>query len=239
MNPTTTLSMSALLLGGTVLAAASIADGPYSLPALPYATNALNPAIDTATMEVHHGKHHAGYVRKLNVAVEGLEVPGDVDVLIADLDAIPAEKRMAVRNNGGGHANHSLFWTILAEPGQGGAPSPELAAAIDKSFGGMDGLKEALAEAGATKFGSGWAWLVVDHKGNLVVTSTSNQDNPLMGARYVDQPGTPIIGIDVWEHAYYLGYQNRRGDYLGAIWSIMNWPEISRRYAAALAATQS
>ncbi|MGA0287511.1 MAG: superoxide dismutase [Phycisphaerales bacterium] len=224
--------------GSALLATAPAVEGPYTLPALAYRTNALNPAIDTATMEIHHGKHHAGYVRKLNAAVEGMDVPENVELLIADLDSVPSEKRTAIRNNGGGHANHSLFWTILAEPGKGGEASPELAAAIEKSFGGMDGLKEALSKAAATRFGSGWAWLVVDHKGNLVVTSTPNQDNPLMGARYVDQPGTPIIGIDVWEHAYYLAYQNRRGDYLGAIWSIMNWPEISRRYAEAKAGAQ-
>jgi Fe-Mn family superoxide dismutase len=162
-----------------------------------------------------------------------LEVPAEFEVMIADLDALPESVRTAVRNNGGGHANHSLFWTILAEPGKGGAPSAELAAAIETNFGGMDGLKSALAKAGATRFGSGWAWLVVDGDGDLVVTSTPNQDSPLMGEAYVDVAGTPILGIDVWEHAYYLKYQNRRGDYLAAIWEIMNWPEISRRYAAA------
>jgi Fe-Mn family superoxide dismutase len=234
----TTLTAASTLLAAACLVAAAVpqaqpASGPYTLPALPYKATALNPNIDPATMEIHHGKHHAGYVNNLNKAVAGMEVPAEVEVLIADLDALPEGVRTAVRNNGGGHANHSLFWTILAEPGQGGAPSGELAAAIETNFGGMDGLKSALAKAGATRFGSGWAWLVVDGDGDLVVTSTPNQDSPLMGEAYVDIAGTPILGIDVWEHAYYLKYQNRRGDYLAAIWEIMNWPEISRRYAAA------
>ena len=233
----TTLAASALLATALLAGAATLpgqnATGPYTLPALPYPTNALNPNIDPATMEIHHGKHHAGYVNNLNKAVAGMEAPANVEVLIANLDELPANVRTAVRNNGGGHANHSLFWTILAQPGKGGEASPELAAAIEKTFGGMDGLKSELAKAGATRFGSGWAWLVVDANGELVVTSTPNQDSPLMGTKYVDVAGTPILGIDVWEHAYYLRYQNRRGDYLAAIWEIMNWPEISRRYAAA------
>ncbi|MFZ9691744.1 MAG: superoxide dismutase [Phycisphaerales bacterium] len=236
MSRTTLFVASALFAAAGLVAAApqaQPASGPYTLPALPYKASALNPNIDPATMEIHHGKHHAGYVNNLNKAVAGLEVPVDVDVLIANLDALPESVRPAVRNNGGGHANHSLFWTILAEPGKGGAPSDELAAAIDTTFGGMDGLKSALSKAGATRFGSGWAWLVVDGDGDLVVTSTPNQDSPLMGEAYVDVAGTPILGIDVWEHAYYLKYQNRRGDYLAAVWEIMNWPEISRRYAAA------
>ncbi len=232
------IAVASLLVAASVLAGAASmqsqnAAGPYTLPPLPYANNALDPAIDPATMEIHHDRHHAGYVANLNKAVAGLEVPSEVEVLIAGLDELPESVRGAVRNNGGGHANHSLFWTILAPPGTGGSASPELAAAIKETFGGMDGLKAALSKAGATRFGSGWAWLVVDRDGNLAVTSTPNQDSPLMGEKYVDLAGTPIIGIDVWEHAYYLKYQNRRGDYLAAIWSLMNWPEISRRYAAA------
>ena len=196
----------------------------FELPALPYATDALEPNIDTRTMEIHHGKHHAGYVAKLNAAVEGTEIEGKSleDLLKNHYD------NGAVRNNGGGHYNHSLFWSIMS-PNGGGAPSGDLAAAIESDLGGMDAFKTAFANAAATQFGSGWAWLCVC-EGKLCVCSTPNQDNPVMGAGCA---GTPIMGIDVWEHAYYLNYQNRRPDYIAAFWNVVNWDEVAKRYAAA------
>ena len=205
---------------------------PYTLPDLPYAPNALEPAIDAKTMEIHHGKHHNGYVTKVNAALEGMAHPADVNELIQNLDAIPEAKRTAVRNNGGGHANHSLFWQVLAPAGKGGAPSAELAAAIDADLGGMDKFKEAFANTAATRFGSGWAWLGVKD-GKLCICSTPNQDNPLMGAKYVDCVCKPILGLDVWEHAYYLNYQNRRPDYIKAFFDVVNWEQVSKNYAAA------
>jgi Fe-Mn family superoxide dismutase len=200
----------------------------HTLPDLPYAHDALEPTIDTRTMEIHHGKHHAAYVANLNKALEGnaeLEAKS-IDDLVKDLDAVPENIRGAVRNNGGGHWNHSFFWTVLG-PKAGGAPTGDLAAAIDSAFGGFDAFKEKFAAAGATRFGSGWAWLSVKD-GGLVVSSTPNQDNPLM-----DGSGTPILGVDVWEHAYYLNYQNRRPDYLAAIWNVVNWDAVAERFAAA------
>lgn len=200
----------------------------HTLPDLPYAHDALEPTIDTRTMEIHHGKHHAAYVANLNKALEGnadLEAKS-IDDLIKDLDAVPENIRAAVRNNGGGHWNHSFFWTVLG-PNAGGAPAGDLAAAIDSAFGSFDAFKEKFATAGATRFGSGWAWLSVKD-GGLVVSSSPNQDNPLM-----DGSGTPILGVDVWEHAYYLNYQNRRPDYLGAIWNVVNWDAVAERFAAA------
>jgi len=208
----------------------------YTLPDLPYAPEALEPAIDARTMQIHHGKHHAGYVAKLNAAVEGLDVPDCPWELCAMLDKLPEDKRGAVRNNGGGHANHSLFWTILAPKGEGGEPSAELAAAIDSDLGGMDKFKEAFANAAATRFGSGWAWLGVKD-GKLSVCSTANQDNPVMPAGccgHGDGCGCkPILGLDVWEHAYYLNYQNRRPDYINAFFDVINWNKVSELYAAA------
>ena len=206
---------------------------PYSLPDLPYAHNALAPAIDAKTMEIHHGKHHNAYVTNVNKALEGVDHPADVNELIKNLDAVPADKRGAVRNNGGGHANHRLFWQVLAPAGSGGAPSAELQVAIDSELGGMDSFKEKFAAAGATRFGSGWAWLCVNADGSLCVCSTPNQDSPLMGKGYVDCPGTPILGLDVWEHAYYLNYQNRRPDYIKAFFDVVNWDQVSKNYAAA------
>ncbi len=206
---------------------------PYSLPDLPYDFNALEPVIDARTMEIHHGKHHNAYVTNVNKALEGTDAPADVNELIQNLDAVPADKRGAVRNNGGGHANHSLFWQVLAPKGTGGAASDALAAAIDSDLGGMDSFKKTFATAAATRFGSGWAWLCVNPEGKLCVCSTPNQDNPLMGKGYVDCPGTPILGLDVWEHAYYLNYQNRRPDYVKAFWDAVNWEQVSRNYAAA------
>lgn len=199
----------------------------FELPALPYAHNALEPHVDTATMEIHHGKHHAAYVNNLNAALAGTENEGkSLEELMANISKLPA----AVRNNGGGHYNHSLFWTVMS-PNGGGAPSGELAAAIDSAFGSFDAFKEKFAAAGATRFGSGWAWLCVEN-GALKVCSTPNQDNPLMDV-VTDCNGTPILGLDVWEHAYYLKYQNRRPDYIAGFWNVVNWAEVARRFAVA------
>lgn len=201
----------------------------YSVPDLPYETNALEPHIDTRTMEIHHGKHHAAYVSKLNDAIEGTDLGSkSIEDLVADLDSVPEKIRGAVRNNGGGHANHSLFWTVMG-PGGGGEPSGKLAEAIKSELGGYESFKEKLSTAGATRFGSGWAWLSVDGNRKLVVESTPNQDSPLTHGN------TPILGVDVWEHAYYLLYQNRRPDYLAAFFNVINWDEVSRRYEAAIA----
>ena len=197
----------------------------YELPALPFAHDALEPHIDARTMEIHHGKHHQGYVNKVNAALEGTGLEGkSIEEVVSNLSAVPADKQGAVRNNGGGHANHSLFWTILSP--SGGSPSGDLAAAIDAELGGFDKFKEDFSAAAGTRFGSGWAWLSVDG-GKLVVESTPNQDSPLMEGR------TPILGLDVWEHAYYLNYQNRRPDYVSAFFNVINWDEVAKRYAAA------
>ena len=199
----------------------------HSLPALPYAFEALEPHIDAQTMQIHHDKHHQAYVDNLNKALTGSDGESKtLEELMANISAYPA----AVRNNGGGHYNHTLFWTILG-PSAGSQPSGDLATAINDTFGSLDGLKEKMNAAGATRFGSGWAWLIVKD-GKLEVTSTPNQDNPLMDV--ADVKGTPILGIDVWEHAYYLKYQNRRPEYLGAIWNVINWSEVEKRYKAAL-----
>jgi Fe-Mn family superoxide dismutase len=197
----------------------------FELPKLPYDYNALEPHIDARTMEIHHSKHHNGYVTNLNKAIEGGDLAGKT---IEEICAHAGAHGAAVRNNGGGHFNHSLFWTILT-PG-GSAMSPELNAAITKTFGSLDELKTQFNAAAATRFGSGWAWLVM-HDGNLVITSTPNQDNPLMDVAEVK--GTPILALDVWEHAYYLNYQNRRPDYATAFWNIVNWAKVSELYAAA------
>ncbi len=200
----------------------------FELPALPYAHNALEPHVDTATMEIHHGKHHAAYVNNLNAAITGTEHEGkSLEELMANISKLPA----AIRNNGGGHYNHSLFWTVMS-PSGGGEPSGDLAAAITSAFGSFTAFKEEFAKAGATRFGSGWAWLCVEN-GKLKVCSTPNQDNPLMDV-VTDCNGKPILGLDVWEHAYYLNYQNRRPDYISAFWNVVNWSEVARRYAAAL-----
>ncbi|MGH2530677.1 MAG: superoxide dismutase [Thermomicrobiales bacterium] len=199
----------------------------FELPPLPYASSALEPHIDARTMEIHHGKHHNTYVTNLNNAVGGTEFESmDAEALIKNLDRVPEDKRTAVRNNGGGHVNHTMFWQIMG-PNGGGAPTGEIAAAIDRDLGGIDALKDAVNKAGAGRFGSGWAWLVLKD-GKLSVTSTPNQDNPLM-----DGSGTPVLGVDVWEHAYYLKYQNRRPDYLSAWWNTVNWDAVNQRYLAA------
>jgi len=199
---------------------------PHQLPTLPYAHNALEPHIDARTMEIHHGKHHQAYVTNLNKAIEGTPLDGlSIEDLMAGLDM----NNMAVRNNGGGHYNHSLFWSIMA-PNAGGAPMGELAEAIARDFGSFDAFKEKFAAAGATRFGSGWAWLCVHKGGKLEVCSTPNQDNPLMPNTGCG--GTPILGLDVWEHAYYLNYQNRRPDYIAAFWNVVDWNAVASRYAA-------
>lgn len=197
----------------------------FELPALPYASDALEPHVDTKTMEIHHGKHHAGYVAKLNAAVEGSDLAGKS---LEELLAV-AGSNGAVRNNGGGHFNHSLFWSVMS-PNGGGTPSGDLAAAIDSAFGSFDAFKSEFSAAAATRFGSGWAWLIVVD-GKLQVTSSPNQDNPLMDVAEVK--GTPVLGLDVWEHAYYLNYQNRRPDYVAAFFNVINWDEVSKRFSAA------
>ncbi|WP_291783247.1 superoxide dismutase [Cecembia sp.] len=198
----------------------------FELPKLPYDYNALEPNIDARTMEIHHGKHHNGYVTNLNNAIAGTDLENKS---LEELMKV-AGSNNAVRNNGGGHYNHSLFWTVMSPDG-GGAPTGDLATAIDAKFGSFDAFKEEFNKAAATRFGSGWAWLCVDEKKELCVCSTANQDNPLMDI--ADCPGTPILGLDVWEHAYYLNYQNRRPDYVAAFWNVVNWAEVSKRFAAA------
>lgn len=199
----------------------------FELPALPYATDALEPNIDKATMEIHHGKHHQAYVDNLNKAIAGTDTEKQsIEEILANVSKLSP----AVRNNGGGHYNHTLFWTILS-PNGGSQPSGELSQAINDAFGSFDELKKKMSEAGATRFGSGWAWLSVGADGKLQVSSTPNQDNPLMDVAEVK--GTPILGIDVWEHAYYLKYQNRRPEYLTNIWNVINWDAVADRYAKA------
>ncbi len=200
----------------------------HELPALPYPANALEPHIDATTMEIHHGRHHNTYVTKLNEALEGhADLQGkSVEDLIKNLNAIPESIRTAVRNNGGGHANHTLFWQIMS-PNGGGEPTGAVAEAINKAFGSFDQFKEKFTQAALTRFGSGWAWLVVDQNGSLEVTSTPNQDNPLSEGK------TPILGVDVWEHAYYLKYQNKRPDYVAAFFNVINWDEVNKRFEAA------
>ncbi len=198
----------------------------FTLPALPYAFNALEPHIDARTMEIHHGKHHNAYVTNLNAAVAGKpEESLSIEEICKNISKYPAP----VRNNGGGHYNHSLFWTVLG-PNAGGAPTGALADAITAAFGSFDEFKTKFAAAGTTRFGSGWAWLIVGADGKLAITSTPNQDNPLMDVAEVK--GTPVLGLDVWEHAYYLNYQNRRPDYITAFWNVVNWSEVAKRFAA-------
>ena len=200
----------------------------HTLPPLPYAHDALEPHIDAQTMQIHHGKHHQAYVTNLNTALDKAPALKDkpLDELLRDLNSVPESIRTAVRNNGGGHWNHSMFWQIMA-PKAGGPPSGSVAEAIDKSFGGFDKLKEQVAAAAGARFGSGWVWLVADKGGELKVESTPNQDNPLMEGRHA------VLGVDVWEHAYYLKYQNRRPDYVTAWWNVVNWQEVSKRFDSA------
>jgi len=201
----------------------------FTLPDLPYAHDALEPTIDARTMEIHHGKHHGGYVNNLNKSIEGTDLAAQsLEEILAGISKHPA----GVRNNAGGHYNHSLFWQIMSSPGSGGGGQPggELADAINSSFSSFDGFKEEFSKAAATRFGSGWAWLVVQN-GKLVITSTPNQDNPVMDVAEVN--GTPVLGLDVWEHAYYLNYQNRRPDYIAAWWNVVNWQEVEKRFTEA------
>jgi Fe-Mn family superoxide dismutase len=199
---------------------------PFTLPNLPYDHAALEPTIDARTMEIHHGKHHQVYVDNANKALEGTDLADSpVEEVLANLDSLPEDKRGPLRNNAGGHANHSLFWEIMT-PGGGGEPSGALAEAIEQTFGGVSALKEQVNDAGVKRFGSGWAWVVADG-GSLAVMSTANQDSPLSEGK------TPILGIDVWEHAYYLNYQNRRPDYLAAWWDVVNWDEVAKRFEQA------
>ena len=200
----------------------------YTLPDLPYAHNALEPHIDEQTMQIHHGKHHQAYITNVNTALEGLDdlAALSVEDLLRNIDQVPEDKRQAVINNGGGHANHSLFWTTMS-PNGGGTPTPEVAAAIESACGSLEAAKEEFTTAATTRFGSGWAWVVVDETGNIQIYSTANQDSPIM------QGHTPILGLDVWEHAYYLKYQNLRPAYIEAWANVINWEEVARRYAAA------
>ena len=207
----------------------------HTLPPLPYAYDALAPHIDAHTMEIHHSKHHQTYVNNLNAAVQGMPFAEEpVEQLIADLDRLPEAIRPAVRNNGGGHANHSLFWTVMAPAGHsgGGAPGGALAQAIERDLGGMEAFQKAFTQAALTRFGSGWAWLVVNAQGQLAVESSANQDSPLMAG--IGSGSTPILGLDVWEHAYYLQYQNRRPEYIAAFFHVIHWDEVARRYQQAL-----
>ena len=200
----------------------------FSLPALPYSHNALDPHIDTRTMEIHHGKHHQAYVNNLNAALEGQGLDRkSIEDLLGAIGGLPPAIQNAVRNNGGGHWNHSFFWKIMGS-NAGGTPSGDLAAAINSTFGSFDEFKGAFVKAGATRFGSGWAWLIVNSSGSLEVCSTPNQDNPLMDI--ADIKGMPILGVDVWEHAYYLNYQNRRPDYLNAFFNVINWDAVSQNF---------
>lgn len=201
---------------------------PYEVPPLPYAADALEPHIDAETMTLHHDKHHQAYVDKLNAAVEGTDLDGTpIEELIAGLSSVPDDKRTAVRNQGGGHLNHTLFWESMSPDG-GGEPEGDLASAIDEAFGSFDAFKEQFEAAGVAQFGSGWAWLVLDN-GSLAITSTANQDNPISDGK------TPLVGNDVWEHAYYVSYRNRRPEYLKAWWNTVDWGKVAERYAAARA----
>jgi superoxide dismutase, Fe-Mn family len=202
---------------------------PYQVPPLTYAFNALEPHIDARTMEIHHDKHHAAYVTNLNKAVEGTPFDNQpIEQVLRDIEKVPENIRTAVRNHGGGHANHSLFWVTIG-PGKGGEPTGKLAEAIKSQFGGFDAFKQAFTTAATGRFGSGWAWLSVDKNKKLVVENTANQDSPLMHGN------TPLLGIDVWEHAYYLLYQNRRPDYITAFYNVIDWPAVAKRYEAAVA----
>lgn len=219
--------LAALLL---LLGAALPARADFTLPPLPYATDALEPAVDATTMTIHHDRHHGAYVANLNAQLEANpELSGlTLEALQGQISRFPA----AVRNNGGGHWNHSQFWTVMAPVGQGGSPSPQLLSAINASFGSLEAMQQQFNQAAAARFGSGWAWLIRRSDGVLAISSTANQDNPLMDLPGIER-GTPLLGLDVWEHAYYLKYQNRRPDYIGAWWSLLNWNEVNRRFETA------
>jgi len=201
----------------------------FTLPDLPYAANALEPYIDARTMEIHHDKHHAGYTNNLNNAISGTDLEGkDIVEILRNMDSVPSNIKTAVQNNGGGYANHSLFWAVMG-PNGGGTPGGDLGSAIDSTFGGFDAFKEKFNTTASTRFGSGWAWLVVKPDGSLDVYSTANQDSPYM------QGDIPILGLDVWEHAYYLNYQNRRPDYISAFWNVINWDQVAKNFTGAKA----
>ncbi len=205
----------------------------FELPALSYALNALEPHIDAKTMEIHHGKHHQAYITNLNAAIAGTPFENQpIETILANINTVPENIRGAVRNNGGGHANHSLFWTTIA-PNAGGEPTAELASAITAAFGSFAAFKEKFETAAKTRFGSGWAWLTVDANGQLEVSSSANQDSPIMDGK------TPILGLDVWEHAYYLNYQNRRPDYVSAFWNVVNWTQVAANFTQAKATVKT
>lgn len=231
MLKSTVSSFKSLLVASFLTLTASVAmANPFTLAPLPYAFDALEPVIDKETMQIHHGKHHQAYVNNLNAQVA--TYPELAKMSLEQIMAKISSYNMAVRNNGGGHYNHALFWTLMAPVGKGGTPSSALAKAIDRDFGSLDKMKEAFEKAGATRFGSGWAWVVVTADKKLAITSTPNQDNPLMDIAEVK--GTPILALDVWEHAYYLKYQNRRGDYLKEWWKVVNWDEVNRLFDQAM-----
>jgi len=221
--------LSGLSLVLVLLGLAAPVRAEFALPALPYATDALEPAIDSTTMTIHHDRHHAAYVANLNAQVEA--IPELKTISLEALQTQMSRYPVAVRNNGGGHWNHSQFWRAMAPQGQGGQPSEDLVSAINRGFGSMEAMQRQFNQAASARFGSGWAWLIRRTDGSLAITTTANQDNPLMDVPGIDQ-GTPLLGLDVWEHAYYLKYQNRRPDYIEAWWSLVNWNEVNRRYAA-------
>jgi Fe-Mn family superoxide dismutase len=237
MNRRSFIAVTGAAVAGSVLnpTAGQAAALGLDLPALPYAPEALEPHIDAVTMGIHHGKHHQAYINNLKAALEGAGLAQtDAVALVSDLQAVPEAARMAVRNNAGGHVNHAWFWNWMAPAGSGpNAPEGRLAAAIQSTFGGLDGFKTAFAEAGAKRFGSGWAWLIQKADGSLAVVSTPNQDNPLMNGVVPESDlGTPLLGLDVWEHAYYLKYQNKRPDYISAWWNVVNWKTVGDAYKA-------
>lgn len=207
---------------------------PFTLPSLPYAYDALEPHIDARTMEIHHTKHHQAYTDKLNAALEKYPdwAERPIEEILSSIDSVPEDIRIAVRNNGGGYANHNLFWTVMSPDG-GGEPSGELSEAITTAFGSFDDFKQQFADAAATRFGSGWAWLVKKNDGSLTIGSTANQDSPVMGESVAGLAGTPLLGLDVWEHAYYLKYQNKRPDYIEAWWEIVNWKQVEESFQRA------
>lgn len=239
MTRRTALKSTAVLGAAAMAGPRLFADDPFTpvaLSPLPYAFDALEPAIDAKTMEIHHGRHHAGYVRNFQEALKSEGVNQPVEDILADIPSLPESIQTAVRNNGGGHWNHDLFWNVMAPAGNGGggAPTGALAARILADFGSLGAFTDAFSEAASTRFGSGWAWLVAKPDGRLVVGSTPNQDNPLMRGIVPDElTGRPVLGLDVWEHAYYLHYQNRRGDYISNWWNVVNWPAVSARYQRA------
>lgn len=232
-------SILALMVLALAVAAprATAADAPFALAPLPYPADALEPVIDARTMEIHHGRHHKAYVDNLNA--QAAQIPELAGMSLVEMQRQMSRFPTAVRNNGGGHFNHEFFWNLMTRPGSGGEPSKELAAAIERDFGSLDAMKQAFQQAGLSRFGSGWAWLIVRPDGRLAITSTPNQDNPLMDLVPEAERGTPILGNDVWEHAYYLAYQNRRGDYLSNWWQVVDWNRVSAHYAEAIEAIAS